>query len=76
MLGLALGLAVAIGNELRRNVLLGEWELPPGTVVMGVLPKIQVGANAGAPRWRGGVWAAVLCSAVAAAGYYVWLQRF
>ena len=44
--GVLLSLAMAAGIgfllEARRNVFLGEWELPPGTVVVGRVPKMLV----------------------------------
>ncbi len=40
--GLALGFVLVFVKELRRDVLLGEWELPPHSVVLGRLPKIMV----------------------------------
>jgi uncharacterized protein involved in exopolysaccharide biosynthesis len=39
---LLLGLVVGFVTELRQNVFLGEWELPPGTPVLGRLPHIEV----------------------------------
>jgi polysaccharide biosynthesis transport protein len=39
---LALGLLIGFVLELRRNVFLGEWELPEGTTVLARLPYIQV----------------------------------
>ncbi len=39
---LILSLLLAFVLELRRNVVLGEWELPPGTVVLGRVPVIRV----------------------------------
>jgi len=44
--GLALALALVVGfsAELRRNVVLGEWELPAGTPVLARLPYIEVPA--------------------------------
>lgn len=39
---LALGLLVGFALELRNNVFLGEWELPPGTTVLARLPYIDV----------------------------------
>ena len=44
VLGLALGLVVGFSAELRRNVVLGEWELPAGTPVLARLPYIEVSA--------------------------------
>jgi len=45
--GVLLSLAMAAGIgfllETRRNVFLGEWELPPGTVVVGRVPRMLVG---------------------------------
>ncbi|HLH03524.1 MAG TPA: Wzz/FepE/Etk N-terminal domain-containing protein [Bryobacteraceae bacterium] len=45
--GLFLGAAAGLGLEYRKGVLLGEWELPAGTLVLGRVPPIeQVGAEA------------------------------
>ncbi len=55
-MGLLLGCSAAFGNELRRNVLLGHWEFPPNTVVLGSLPRIVVETNsraAPAPSMKG-----------------------
>ena len=41
-LGLALALLIGFGAELRQNVVLGEWELPPGTPILARLPYIEV----------------------------------
>ena len=41
MVGLALGLAVAVGRELQSGVLLGEWELPSGVTILGRVPRIE-----------------------------------
>jgi polysaccharide chain length determinant protein (PEP-CTERM system associated) len=41
-LGLALALAAGFALELRRNVFLGEWELPAGTTILARLPFIEV----------------------------------
>src|ERR1019366_8642629 len=38
VVGLLIGTAAGVGIELRRNVILGEWELPPGVTVLGRLP--------------------------------------
>ncbi len=45
---LAVGLLLGLILELRRNVFLGEWELPEGTTVLARLPRIE-----SAPRPRG-----------------------
>jgi len=39
-IGLVLGLVTAVGRELKAGVLLGEWELPPGVVVLVRVPRI------------------------------------
>jgi len=43
-LALVLGLTVGFVAELRRNVFLGEWELPEGTPVLARLPYIEISA--------------------------------
>jgi polysaccharide chain length determinant protein (PEP-CTERM system associated) len=40
--GLALGLLLGFGLEYRKHKLLGEWELPLGTVILGRVPVIQM----------------------------------
>jgi hypothetical protein len=40
--GLALGILLAFGIELRRGVLLGEWELPEGSTVLGRVPRVKL----------------------------------
>lgn len=40
--GLALGLALGFVFEFRKQSFLGEWELPPGTVVLGRVPQIKM----------------------------------
>ncbi len=42
LLGLALGLGVALALEFRLGLLMGEWELPPGVVVLGRVPAIEM----------------------------------
>jgi polysaccharide chain length determinant protein (PEP-CTERM system associated) len=42
LMSLLLAAGVAFLLETRRNVFLGEWELPPGTVVLGRVPKMLV----------------------------------
>lgn len=39
--GLFAGCLLGFGSELRSNVLLGEWELPPNVTVLGQVPLIQ-----------------------------------
>ena len=45
--GLALALVMGFSAEMRRNVVLGEVELPPGTPVLARLPYIAVQAASG-----------------------------
>ena len=40
--GLAIGLLLGFGLEYRKHKLLGEWELPLGTVILGRVPVIQM----------------------------------
>jgi polysaccharide chain length determinant protein (PEP-CTERM system associated) len=40
-LGLAFGMALALGIEFKRDVLLGEWELPSGITILGRVPVIH-----------------------------------
>jgi len=42
LLSLAMAASIAFLLEARRNVFLGEWELPAGTVVVGRVPKMLV----------------------------------
>jgi len=42
--GLALGMLLGFAIELRRGVLLGEWELPEGTSVLGRIPRVRLAA--------------------------------
>ena len=53
--GLLLALLLGFGIELRQNVLLGEWELPAGTLVLARLPYIVVSVRPGEakPKSRG-----------------------
>jgi len=39
--GLLFGVAAAFGRELKRNVVLGEWELPADVVILGRVPRIE-----------------------------------
>ncbi len=43
--GLALGLILGFGLEFRKQTFLGEWELPPGIVVLGRVPQIKLLAS-------------------------------
>jgi hypothetical protein len=40
--GLALGIALAFASELNKDLLLGEWELPPNATVLGRIPKMDM----------------------------------
>ena len=39
---MALALALGFLAEFRKNVMLGEWELPKGTAILGRLPYIEI----------------------------------
>jgi polysaccharide biosynthesis transport protein len=43
--GLVVGLAFGLGRELKQDVVLGEWELPPGIPVLGRLPYLEISAT-------------------------------
>jgi hypothetical protein len=43
-LGLLLGVVLGLGREFKKNVLLGEWELPKELNVMGRVPHFGVGS--------------------------------
>jgi succinoglycan biosynthesis transport protein ExoP len=79
VLCLLLGMATAIGVETKKGMLLGEWELPPGVVVLGRVPAI-VATKQVSPikRWKSLVWATVpvgctVCL-IAAGVYKGWLK--
>jgi polysaccharide biosynthesis transport protein len=44
VLALLLGAGAAFVQELKRNVILGEWELPPDITVLGRVPRIEFSA--------------------------------
>lgn len=46
IVGLALGIGLALAKEWNANVLLGEWELPPGVRILGRIPVIPSSAAA------------------------------
>jgi hypothetical protein len=53
---LLLALLVGFVAELRQNVLLGEWELPPGTPVLARLPYIEVAIDPGPTKSKSRGW--------------------
>lgn len=59
--GLALGLLIGFGLEFRKQSFLGEWELPPGTVVLGRVPQIKM---APAPDAAGSFMLLIACVAL------------
>jgi uncharacterized protein involved in exopolysaccharide biosynthesis len=50
--GLGFGLLFAFVIEMRKDMILGEWELPPNVVVLGTLPSISISAVKTEP----GIW--------------------
>ena len=73
-LSLAVGLLAGFGLELRKAVLLGEWELPQNVLILGRVPVIDMNPSA---RQTGGrvlkaalVGCAVVCLIAAGATYY------
>lgn len=82
LFGLAVGLALALMLDLRKGVLLGEWELPAGIVVLGRIPEMPDAARPKMPgrRASGGVWkrtagVAVTTGALVIAGVLVYAIR-
>jgi polysaccharide chain length determinant protein (PEP-CTERM system associated) len=82
LLTFALGVAFALGLELKKNCLLGEWELPAGVLTIGRVPVIEfAGATAGRPaprRWRRALLpsaAIPLLGGIAGVVYYLWGRR-
>jgi succinoglycan biosynthesis transport protein ExoP len=88
--GLAIGLALAIGKELQKDVLLGEWELPSTYTILGRVPQINMletdddpaHTPAGLPdrrkkRWRFALLSSAVLAvlAIAAVGIYVAFHR-
>jgi polysaccharide chain length determinant protein (PEP-CTERM system associated) len=84
--GMFLGIAIAFLLELRRDVLLGDWELPAEITVLGTLPRLSGYSAAGGShsgkgrpffRKRALISSAVLGAlAVAAVGLYLVRNRF
>ncbi len=79
-LGLVLGVAAALGREMRADTLLGEWELPKGVPVLGRVPVItpQQAANGHQEKRRVMVRRlalvsslVILVAAIVAAGVYI-----
>jgi protein tyrosine kinase modulator len=56
VVGLLLALLLGFGAELRQNVVLGEWELPPGTPVLARLPYVEVPADLGQTKSKSRGW--------------------
>ena len=53
MFGLGFGLLFAFVIEVRKDTILGDWELPPNVVVLGTLPSISISAVEKQPGlWR------------------------
>jgi polysaccharide chain length determinant protein (PEP-CTERM system associated) len=78
-LALALGLILGLGIEFRDGCVLGEWELPKGTVILGRVPHIELVAkrsSTGLPkrtlrRWAVGIASVVLVAAIVTGFYFV-----
>jgi polysaccharide chain length determinant protein (PEP-CTERM system associated) len=79
-LSLALGLAAAVGKEIRKNVLLGEWELPADIAVLARVPRIgKSRRRRPASKWKLAFVSAgllLLLGATAAAVYLGWSRWF
>jgi len=78
--GLVLGVGFWLFCDIRKNKLLGEWELPDGAVVLGRVPHLGIPQDAGAGRFfqRGLVTASVTVAALgiaSAAAYLAWIRH-
>jgi hypothetical protein len=77
--GLVFGFVLALALELRKNVLLGEWELPPELAVLGRIPAIATQRQSKDPvqtvAKRRHMWKRPLAvtAAVTALGVLSWL---
>ena len=84
-----LGMVVAVGGQMMKGALLGEWELPKDIPVLGRIPEIDLsdelkkeekdsGTGLKSRRLRPVVLSSMLLSllGVVAAGVYLWWKRF
>jgi uncharacterized protein involved in exopolysaccharide biosynthesis len=86
--GLLASCLIGFGVELKNNVLLGEWELPPNVALLGQVPFIQIDpetgeatANPAGGSWRripkmawiAAFFTLILALAAASALYFGWL---
>jgi uncharacterized protein involved in exopolysaccharide biosynthesis len=53
VLSIVIGVLVGIGLEFKKNVVLGEWELPPDVWLLGRIPLVPPSTNPGPPGFRG-----------------------
>jgi len=79
ILSLLLGIGAAMGMELRQHRLLGEWELPEGTVMIARVPPIDFKARSSVSRrWRLALVSSAVISllgVIAVGLFYVWGRR-
>jgi succinoglycan biosynthesis transport protein ExoP len=78
--GLVLSLGFWLFCDIRKNQLLGEWELPDGAVVLGRVPYLVIPPSAGGDRFfkRGLVTASVTVAALgiaSATAYLAWIRH-
>lgn len=77
--GIVMGLIAGLGRELRGDLFLGEWELPPSYMVLARLPRIVLPGSTPAPRrltrWLKLSLAFGLVLALAAVGTYFAMYR-
>jgi hypothetical protein len=83
VLSLMLAMVVGFTAELRKNVVLGEWELPAGTPVLARLPYIEVRPVSEEVKSRSGWFSrrkklanATVTLLFVAGGACAWLQSF
>ena len=90
LIGLGLGLVLSLAQEIRKDILLGDWELPKDVLVLGRIPRFSVALTIGNHHARSrkfGLWSwrkrlAVISSALASAlgilavGFYLMHHHF
>jgi len=74
LLAIALGLVVGLALEIRKNALLGEWELPPDVIVLGRVPVIKMPSPDGSwyPAGKTAITSAAVLAVAVGAAVYAW----
>jgi hypothetical protein len=65
-------------SEIRKNKVVGEWELPDGAVVLGRIPEIAADSGSIRSFWRPRLVVSagfVVAGLASLAAYWVWIRR-